>query len=156
MYICAPCVCLVHTEGSVRCPETGVIDDGEPACGCWELNHSPLQEQKMLLTTEPSFQPYWSSKSITSVIEQDRYFYCFIYLKMCLHVTVYLMHSFTVCWVLSSWQWLLWSNLFCAVFKSVVASNTWEVKAGGLPVVGGQPELQSEITLPHCPKQTSF
>lgn len=26
-------------------------------CGCWELNPSPPQEQAVLLTTEPSFQP---------------------------------------------------------------------------------------------------
>ena len=26
-------------------------------CGCWELNSGPLEEQSMLLTTEPSLQP---------------------------------------------------------------------------------------------------
>ena len=25
-------------------------------CGCWELNSGPLEEQAMLLTTEPSLQ----------------------------------------------------------------------------------------------------
>jgi len=34
------------------------IKDGcEPPCGCWELNSRPLEEQSVLLTTEPSLQP---------------------------------------------------------------------------------------------------
>jgi hypothetical protein len=34
-----------------------LITDGcEPLCGCWELNSGPLEEQTMLLTTEPSLQ----------------------------------------------------------------------------------------------------
>jgi hypothetical protein len=39
-------------------PETGVIDDCELPCGCWELNLDALEEKPILLTTEPSFQPY--------------------------------------------------------------------------------------------------
>jgi hypothetical protein len=35
-----------------------LITDGcEPPCGCWELNSGPLEEQSVLLTTEPSLQP---------------------------------------------------------------------------------------------------
>ena len=34
------------------------ISDGcEPPGGCWELNSGPLEEQPVLLTTEPSLQP---------------------------------------------------------------------------------------------------
>ena len=29
----------------------------EPPCGCWELNSGPLEEQSVLLPTEPSHQP---------------------------------------------------------------------------------------------------
>ncbi|GAB1299023.1 Bifunctional epoxide hydrolase 2 [Apodemus speciosus] len=29
----------------------------EPPCGCWELDSGPLEEQPVLLTTEPSLQP---------------------------------------------------------------------------------------------------
>jgi hypothetical protein len=29
----------------------------EPPCGCWNLNSGPLEEQSVLLTTEPSLQP---------------------------------------------------------------------------------------------------
>ena len=29
----------------------------KPPCDCWELNSGPLEEQAMLLTTEPSLQP---------------------------------------------------------------------------------------------------
>ena len=39
-------------------PGTGVINDCELPCGCWELNLGPLEEQQLvLLTTEPSLQP---------------------------------------------------------------------------------------------------
>jgi hypothetical protein len=34
------------------------IRDGcEPPCGCWELESGPLEEQPVLLATEPSLQP---------------------------------------------------------------------------------------------------
>jgi hypothetical protein len=37
---------------------TDALTDGrEPPCGCWELNSSPLEEQPVLLTSEPSHQP---------------------------------------------------------------------------------------------------
>jgi hypothetical protein len=29
----------------------------EPACGCWDLNSEPSEEQSGLLTAEPSLQP---------------------------------------------------------------------------------------------------
>jgi len=32
-------------------------DGCEPPCGFWELNSGPLEEQSVLLTTEPSLQP---------------------------------------------------------------------------------------------------
>ena len=42
--------------GQKRAPD--LITDGcEPPCGCWELNSGPLEEQAMLLTTEPSLEP---------------------------------------------------------------------------------------------------
>ena len=38
--------------GQKRAPD--IITDGcEPPCGCWELNSGPLEEQPVLLTTEP-------------------------------------------------------------------------------------------------------
>jgi hypothetical protein len=33
------------------------MDGCEPPCGCWDLNSGPLEEQSVLLTTEPSHQP---------------------------------------------------------------------------------------------------
>ena len=42
--------------GQKRAPD--LIPDGcEPPCGCWELNSGPLEEQSVLLTSEPSLQP---------------------------------------------------------------------------------------------------
>ena len=41
-----------------RGPRIYPITDGhEPPCGSWELNSGPLEEQSVLLTTEPSLQP---------------------------------------------------------------------------------------------------
>ena len=34
-----------------------IADGGEPPCDCWELNSGPLEEQSVLLTSEPSLQP---------------------------------------------------------------------------------------------------
>ena len=34
-----------------------IIDGCKPPCGCWELNSGPLEEQSVLLTSEPSLQP---------------------------------------------------------------------------------------------------
>jgi hypothetical protein len=34
-----------------------IMDGWEPPCGCWDLNSAPLEEQSVLLTTEPSLQP---------------------------------------------------------------------------------------------------
>ena len=40
-------------EGQKRAPD--LITDGcEPPRGCWQLNSGPLEEQAMLLTSEPS------------------------------------------------------------------------------------------------------
>jgi hypothetical protein len=34
-----------------------IIDDYKSPCGGWELNSGPLEEQPVLLTTEPSVRP---------------------------------------------------------------------------------------------------
>lgn len=41
---------------SVRSPRTRLTDSCKLLYGCWELNHSPLREQTVLLTSEPSLQ----------------------------------------------------------------------------------------------------
>jgi hypothetical protein len=33
-----------------------IIEGYQTPCGCWELNSGPLDEQPLLLTTEPSLQ----------------------------------------------------------------------------------------------------
>ena len=35
-----------------------IIDGHEPPCGCWELNSGLLEKQSVLLTAEPSLQPW--------------------------------------------------------------------------------------------------
>ena len=38
--------------------ELDFSDSCELLCECWELNPGPLEEQSVLLTTEPSLQPH--------------------------------------------------------------------------------------------------
>ena len=42
--------------GQKRAPDP-ITDGCEPPCSCWELNSGPLEEEAMLLTSEPSLQP---------------------------------------------------------------------------------------------------
>jgi hypothetical protein len=35
-----------------------ITDGCKPPGGCWELNSGPLEEQSVLLTAEPSLQPF--------------------------------------------------------------------------------------------------
>jgi hypothetical protein len=62
--------CLQWPEQGVRSPGAGITDHCEPPCRCWELNPGPLQEQPVLLTTEPSFQ---LPKSVLLVVGDDSY-----------------------------------------------------------------------------------
>ena len=63
---------MCMTAGQKTAPD--LIPDGcEPPCGCWELNSGPLEEQTMLLTTEPSLQP-----------QDFDFFICFSQLPSCL------------------------------------------------------------------------
>lgn len=57
--LCTTCTSDVHTgQKRVSDPSRpGVTEGCELPCGCWELNPGPLQEQPVLLATEPSLQP---------------------------------------------------------------------------------------------------
>ena len=46
----------MSAEEKVGCSETGVTDDSELPCGCWELNLGLLEEQPVRLSTESSLQ----------------------------------------------------------------------------------------------------
>ena len=57
MYVCALHVCLVPLVAKIGCkslPGNGVIDNYEPPCRCWKSKLGLLEEQPVLLTTEPS------------------------------------------------------------------------------------------------------
>ena len=60
MHVCVYVHCVL--EEIIRSSGPGVTEDYELPCGCWELNSGPLQEQQVLLTTEPPFQPPVFSK----------------------------------------------------------------------------------------------
>jgi hypothetical protein len=57
LYVCR------YVSGSRRLEDSGnplqleLTGGHEPPCGCWELSLRPLQEQQVLLTTQPSLQP---------------------------------------------------------------------------------------------------
>ena len=52
-YMLVHCSCLQIYQKRV----SDLITDGcEPLCGCWDLNSGPLEEQLVLLTSEPSLQ----------------------------------------------------------------------------------------------------
>ena len=42
--------------GQKKAPDF-ITDGSEPPCGYWKLNSGPLEEQAVLLTSEPSLQP---------------------------------------------------------------------------------------------------
>lgn len=44
---------------SHRDQRTSKRDDCERLCGCWKLNLEPLEEHPVLLTAEPSLQPFY-------------------------------------------------------------------------------------------------
>ena len=69
--VCELFVCLVPVE-AIRSLGTGVTDSCEQPCGCWELNLGPLEEQEMLLTTEPSLQ---TQNLILKKILKNMFFY---------------------------------------------------------------------------------
>lgn len=46
--------CPKRPEEGVPSPGTGVANGCEPACGHWKLILGPLQEQHVILITEPS------------------------------------------------------------------------------------------------------
>lgn len=52
------CVCCVHRGWKrVRDPRELEFHSGELPCGCWSWTPSPLKEQPVLSTAEPSLQP---------------------------------------------------------------------------------------------------
>jgi hypothetical protein len=44
-------------------------DGCERPCGCWNLNTGPLQELSVLLTTEPSLQPWFFCLNLPSLLQ---------------------------------------------------------------------------------------
>jgi hypothetical protein len=54
-------------------PRTVVMDGCEVPCGCWEPNAGSLQEQPVLLITEPSVQPKNNCKRKRFVTVDDLY-----------------------------------------------------------------------------------
>ena len=80
-FLCASIFCIHACLWEIaRSSETGigVTDSCELPCGFWELNPSPLEEQPVLLTAEPSLQP-----SILSFKSENNFFLLFLFLFVC-------------------------------------------------------------------------
>lgn len=60
-----------RSEEDAKYPETGIMNNCEPSCGCWEPRQDPLQEQSVLLAVEPSLQP-WVSAPDSAGLESPR------------------------------------------------------------------------------------
>lgn len=61
VYVCVPCPCKwpqKPEEVGIGFSGAGVTDSCEPPRGCWELNCSPLQEQKVVLFTSHPPAPW--------------------------------------------------------------------------------------------------
>lgn len=56
MYVCVPCVCLVPTEAKRGCGIHQRYRCCEVPCECWESDLDSLEEQSVLLSTEPPLQ----------------------------------------------------------------------------------------------------
>lgn len=120
---------------------TGVTDSCELPCGYWELNPSPLEEQPVPLTTEPSFQPL------------NFYFY---FMPMGLLPAVDLWHMHAVHWIARrgqqipwnfscKWLWMLGIKLVLCTSPLPIKQNKTKQKPG---LLGEQSELiTSELSL---------
>jgi hypothetical protein len=95
-YMWVHCSCLQTLQ---KRASDFITDDCEPPCGCWDLNSGPLEEQPVLLTTEPSHQPSdcfssgpeFSSQqphggSQSSATVSDALFWCVWRHRQCTHI----------------------------------------------------------------------
>lgn len=60
---------LWRSEQDVRSVRTGIRSGCGPLCGCWKLSSGALEEQPVLLTSEPSLQPFCLIFEAGSLIE---------------------------------------------------------------------------------------
>ena len=72
------CVLPAYQFEDARSSGTRVTDSCELSCGCWRLNLGPLEEQPVLLTAEPSFQPLF--------IDFYVYLYLYIFFNLYLYI----------------------------------------------------------------------
>lgn len=69
--VCTMCVCLQKSAENTGSLQTGVLDDCEKLCGCWELDLGPLLEQQVPLPAESSLQSHPSSVFDESVFKKS-------------------------------------------------------------------------------------
>jgi hypothetical protein len=59
-----------------------ITDGCEPPCSCWELNSGPLEEQSVLLTSEPQGVSFLEDNISVS----DKINLCMLLIIVCLYV----------------------------------------------------------------------
>jgi hypothetical protein len=65
-----PVAIFRHTRRGLQIPIQMVVS--HHVCGCWELNSRHLEEQSVLLTTEPSLQP--QSAGLRAAFSMKRFY----------------------------------------------------------------------------------
>lgn len=76
--VCTMCVCLQKSAENTGSLQTGVLDDCEKLCGCWELDLGPLLEQQVPLPAESSLQSHPSSVFDESVFKKPPDSLCYL------------------------------------------------------------------------------
>jgi hypothetical protein len=70
-YLFYVCELSVFCEHQKRTPD--LITDGcEPPDGCWGMNSGTLEEQPVLSTTEPSFQPLGLDFFQSNILQESK------------------------------------------------------------------------------------
>ena len=85
------CICIYNSclQTHQKRASDPITDGCKSPCGCWELHSGPLEEQSVLLTAEPSFQPpclQFYNQTIYSVLKKKNKFKTVAWDK-CLFIT---------------------------------------------------------------------
>ena len=72
------------SAGQKRAPDL-IIDGCESPYDCWELNSGPLEEHPVLLTAEPSLQPYFLYFNCSVIVNNsfNKYLLCPLPVNLC-------------------------------------------------------------------------
>ena len=121
LILCALVFCLhVCLCEGVRAPGTGVTDSCELPCGCWGLIQGHLEEQPVLLTTEPPLGPRTTFRKAGGVL-------C-LHLLQPLVITVLVFNSRKLTLLAISYHWN-WGFFKVCLFGFIVVDSRKALKS---------------------------